>query len=187
VHASFIVRQMGHVKVTGDYLLEELAVKASRQATRSPAPLGDLTSPGFTVIRYNVSMFNIRRRSRKALTPLEQIIMDYLWAHANSTAEMCREGVSGQRALKDSTIRTILRNLEEKGFVAHEVEGRTFVYRALDTQRNVAVQAAQQIIDRFCGGSVEELLVGLVDNQLLEPRQLQRLAEKIASRKEKRA
>lgn len=112
--------------------------------------------------------------------------MDYLWGHANATAEMCREGVSGQRALKDSTIRTILRNLEEKGFVTHEVEGRTFVYRALDTQRNVAVQAAQQIIDRFCGGSVEELLVGLVDNQLLEPRQLQRLAEKIASRKEKK-
>jgi BlaI family transcriptional regulator, penicillinase repressor len=113
--------------------------------------------------------------------------MDYLWGRANSTAEMCREGVSGQRALKDSTIRTILRNLEEKGFVTHVVEGRTFVYRALDTPRNVAVQAAQQIIDRFCGGSVEELLVGLVDNQLLEPKQLQRLAEKIASRKEKKA
>ena len=48
-------------------------------------------------------------------------------------------------------------------------------------------QAAQQLIDRFCGGSVEELLVGLVDNQLLEPKQLQRLAEKIASRKEKKA
>ena len=44
----------------------------------------------------------------------------------------------------------------------------------------------QQLIDRFCGGSVEELLVGLVDNQLLEPKQLQRLAEKIASRKEKK-
>lgn len=112
--------------------------------------------------------------------------MDYLWAHANSTAEMCREGVSSRRALKDSTIRTILRNLEEKGFVTHTIDGRTFVYRALDTQRNVGVQAAQQVIDRFCGGSVEELLVGLVDNQLLEPKQLQRLAEKIASRKEKR-
>jgi predicted transcriptional regulator len=53
----------------------------------------------------------------------------------------------------------------------------------VETKRNVAVQAAQQLIDRFCGGSVEELLVGLVDNQLLEPKQLQRLAEKIASRK----
>src|SRR5580698_6949595 len=132
-------------------------------------------------------MFNIRRSRRKTLTPLEQVIMDYLWAHANSTAEMCREGVSGQRALKDSTIRTILRNLEEKGFVTHAVEGRTFVYRALDTPRNVAVQAAQQIIDRFCGGSVEELLVGLVDNQVLKPKELQQLADKIASRKERKS
>ena len=56
----------------------------------------------------------------------------------------------------------------------------------MDTPRNVAVQAALQLIDRFCGGSVEELLVGLMDNQVLEPKQLQRLADKIASRKEKK-
>jgi BlaI family transcriptional regulator, penicillinase repressor len=132
-------------------------------------------------------MFNIRRNRRKSLTPLEQLIMHHIWANADCTAEMCREGVAPQRALKDSTIRTILRNLEEKGYVTHRVEGRTFVYRAVDTPRNVAVQAAQQLIDRFCGGSVEELLVGLVDNQVLEPQQLQRLADKIASRKEKKA
>jgi predicted transcriptional regulator len=100
---------------------------------------------------------------------------------------MCREGVASQRTLKDSTIRTILRNLEEKGYLTHEVEGRTFVYRAVDTKRKVAVQAAQQLIDRFCGGSVEELLVGLVDNQVLEPELLRRLAEKIAAREEKKS
>jgi BlaI family penicillinase repressor len=132
-------------------------------------------------------MLNIRRSRRKALTPLEQLIMDYVWAHPGCTAEMCREGVTPQRALKDSTIRTILRNLEEKGYVTHDVDGRTFVYCAVDTPRNVAVQAAQQLIDRFCGGSVEELLVGLVDNQVLTKKQLQQLAEKIASRKEKKA
>jgi predicted transcriptional regulator len=113
--------------------------------------------------------------------------MGFVWTHPACTAEMCREGLAGQRQLKDSTIRTILRKLEEKGYVAHQVDGRTFVYRARDTQRNVAVQAAKQLIDRFCGGSVEELLVGLVDNQLLEPKQLRKLAEKIASRKEKKA
>jgi predicted transcriptional regulator len=118
---------------------------------------------------------------------LEQLIMDYVWAHSGCTAEMCREGVAGARDLKDSTIRTILRNLEEKGYVSHQVDGRTYVYAAVDTPRNVAVQAAQQLIDRFCGGSVEELLVGLVDNQVLAPKQLQRLADKIASRKEKKA
>jgi predicted transcriptional regulator len=127
-------------------------------------------------------MFNIRR---KTPTPLEQVLMDYVWAHPDCTAEMCREGLASQRKLKDSTVRTILRKLEEKGYVSHKVDGRTFVYRALDSRRNVGVQAVQQLIDRFCGGSVEELLVGLVDNQVLEPKQLQRLAEKIASRKEK--
>jgi BlaI family transcriptional regulator, penicillinase repressor len=130
-------------------------------------------------------MLNILRR--KTLTPLEQLLMDYVWAHPDCTAETCREGVSTHRPLKDSTIRTVLRKLEEKGYLTHEVDGRTFVYRAIDTKRNVAVQAAQQIIDRFCGGSVEELLVGLVDNQVLAPKQLRRLAEKIQSRKEKKS
>jgi len=130
-------------------------------------------------------MFNIR--SRKPPTPLEQFIMDYVWAHPDCTAESCREGVANERALKDSTVRTILRNLEEKGYVTHRVDGRTFVYRAVDTRRSVAVQAARQLIDRFCGGSVEELLVGLVDHQVLAPKQLQRLADKIAARKEKKA
>jgi predicted transcriptional regulator len=125
--------------------------------------------------------------NRKAPTPLEQFIMDYVWSHPGCTAEAVREGLARERRLKDSTIRTVLRKLEEKGYVAHEVDGRTFLYRAVDTKRNVAVQAAQQLIDRFCGGSVEELLVGLVDNQVLGPKQLKRLAEKIASRKEKKA
>jgi predicted transcriptional regulator len=130
-------------------------------------------------------MFNTR--NRKSPTALEQVILDYVWANPNCTAENCREGLAPERPLKDSTIRTILRKLEEKGYVAHDVEGRTFLYRAADTKRNVAVEAARQLIDRFCGGSVEELLVGLVDNQVLEPKQLQRLAEKIAARKGKKS
>jgi BlaI family transcriptional regulator, penicillinase repressor len=109
--------------------------------------------------------------------------MEHVWSHPNCTAETCREGVAARRALKDSTIRTVLRTLEEKGYVTHDVDGRTFLYRAVDTKRNVAVEAARQLIDRFCGGSVEELLVGLIDNQVLEPKQLQRLAAKIDSRK----
>ena len=124
--------------------------------------------------------------SRKPPTALEQIILDYVWTHPDCTAEMCREGLAGQRRLKDSTIRTVLRKLEEKGYVTHQVAGRTFVYRASHTKRNVAVRAVQQLIDRFCDGSVEELLVGLVDNQVLSQKQLQKLAEKIASRREKK-
>jgi len=122
----------------------------------------------------------------KVPSPLEQILLNYLWEHPDSTAEACREGLEAERRLKDSTIRTILRSLEAKGFVTHVLEGRTFIYRAVDSRRDVAVEAAKQLIDRFCRGSVEELLVGLVDKQMLRPEQLERLAKKIADRKEKK-
>lgn len=113
--------------------------------------------------------------------------MDYVWKHSDCTAEMCREGMAGERTLKESTVRTILNNLEKKGYVTHQVRGRTYVYRAVDTKRSVAVEGARQLIDRFCGGSVKELLVGMVDNQMIKPNDLRALAEEIASRKEKKA
>jgi predicted transcriptional regulator len=128
-------------------------------------------------------MFNTSRRTP---SQLEQFVLEYVWAHPDCTAEECREGLAGERALKDSTIRTILRNLEAKGHVTHKVAGRAFAYRAVHTKRNWAAMVTQQLIDRFCGGSVEELLIGLVDNQVLQPKQLHRLAERIAARKEKR-
>jgi BlaI family penicillinase repressor len=112
--------------------------------------------------------------------------MDYVWAHPACTAETCREAMASQHPFKESTIRTILKNLERKGYVTHEVRGRTFFYRAVDSKRSVTVEAARQLIDRFCGGSVRELLVGLVDDQLIEPGELRQLAEEIASRKERR-
>jgi BlaI family penicillinase repressor len=142
-----------------------------------------LTAGPSNVISYNVTELNDKR---KLLTPLEQMLMDYVWTHPDCTADACREGLAKQKKLKDSTIRTVLRKLEEKGYASHSVDGRTFLYRAIDSRRNVAVQAAKQLIDRFCGGSVEELLVGLVDNQLLEPKQMQRLADKITARKGKK-
>jgi len=113
--------------------------------------------------------------------------MDYVWKYPDCTAEMCRQGTLSHRVFKESTVRTILKNLEKKGYVTHEVRGRTFFYRAVDSKRSVAVEAAKQLIDRFCGGSLRELLVGMVDNQMIKPNELRRLAEEIASRKERGA
>src|SRR5262245_52676402 len=123
---------------------------------------------------------------RRPLTRLEHVIMDWVWEHPACTADAVRAGVASQRPLKDSTIRTVLRSLEDKGYVHHDVDGRTYVYRAVETSRNVAVHNAQQLIERLCGGSVEDFLVGLVDNQVLEAKELKRLAEKIATRKGKK-
>ncbi len=106
--------------------------------------------------------------------------MDYLWSHGPSTAEACREALASSRPMKDSTIRTVLRRLETKGYLTHEVDGRTFVYKPCDKPQNVAVRAVKNIIDRFCGGSAEELVLGMVDNDVIDRKQLERLARRIA-------
>ena len=119
----------------------------------------------------------------KGLGQIEQLVMDYVWANGPCSAEACREALAGSRPMKESTVRTILRRLEEKGFVAHEVSGRTYIYRALQARQNVAVRAVKNIIDRFCGGSAEELLVGMVQNSVIRRDQLEKLARRIAQEK----
>ena len=118
-----------------------------------------------------------------SLGALEQLVMEHIWTHGPATAEQCRQALTPRHAMKDSTVRTVLRRLEEKGFLRHEVEGRTFIYQALQARRNIAARAVRHIVDRFCGGSVEQLLVGMVENEVLDGTELQRLAQKIADKK----
>src|SRR6202171_1574909 len=125
-------------------------------------------------------MTNTRQARLKNLGEVEQIVMDYIWTHGPSSAESCREALASSRPMKDSTIRTVLRRLEEKGYLTHESEGRTFIYKASDARQNVAVRAVKNIIDRFCGGSAEALLLGMVDNDVLDRKQLERLARRVA-------
>lgn len=128
-------------------------------------------------------MTNTRQLRLKNLGEVEQSVMDYIWSHGPSTAESCREALAVSRPMKDSTIRTVLRRLEEKGYLTHQVDGRTFIYRAADGRQSVAVRAVKNIIDRFCGGSAEELVLGMVDNEVLDRKQLERLARRISERK----
>lgn len=112
------------------------------------------------------------------LGELERSILMIVWRMGAVTAEQVREELG--RPLKDSTIRTVLRRLEEKGYLAHDVENRTFLYRPAQSRQRVAGRAVKRIVDWFCDGSVEALLVGLVDSKVLDRAELQRLAERIA-------
>jgi predicted transcriptional regulator len=117
------------------------------------------------------------------LGELERSILSLVWHHNAMTAEQVREALA--KPLKDSTIRTVLRRLEEKGYLAHAVESRTFVYRPAESRQNVASRAVQRIVDWFCEGSVENLLVGMVDAKVLGRDELQRLAAHIAEVRQK--
>lgn len=112
------------------------------------------------------------------LGDLEREVLSIVWRMGTVTAEQAREDLA--RPLKDSTVRTVLRRLEEKGYLKHSVENRTFVYRPAESRQRVAARAAKRIVDWFCEGSVEALLVGMVDQKVLGRGELERLARRIA-------
>jgi predicted transcriptional regulator len=124
-----------------------------------------------------------RNTQSRPLTGLQQAILDVLWGGGAATAEMVREALQPRHRLKDSTVRTLLRRVEAKGHVRHRVEGRVFVYEATVRPRRLAARAVQQVIERFCSGSVEQFLLGMVDEQVVSAEEIQRLARKIRSRK----
>ena len=105
--------------------------------------------------------------------------MDYVWAHAPVSAGAVRKGIRDSWPMKESTVRTVLLRLEQKGYLTHTVQGRAYIYRAAEQPIKVAARAVRHIIDRFCGGSAEELVLGMVDHKVVSPTQLKRLLARI--------
>ena len=122
---------------------------------------------------------------RSPLTELENDVMQAVWKIAPCTVESVHEIVSRKHKLKEASTRTLLRRLEKKGYLTHESDGRAYVYRAAEPARNIAARAVKQIIDRFCRGSVEELVSGMVESKVLSERQMAQLEKFVRGRKSK--
>ncbi len=129
----------------------------------------------------HVTVCSVTRRNiqRRPLTELQQAILDRLWSGGPATAEQIREALVPAHRLKDSSVRTLLRRLEARGYVSHRLEGKAFVYVATMAPKRVAAHSVRQIIDRFWSGSVEQFLTGMVDERILTPAEIARLARKI--------
>ena len=80
------------------------------------------------------------------LGELERAILELVWEQGVMSADQVRERLTQQgRPLKESTIRTVLRRLEEKGYLTHATESRTFLYRPAASRQVVAGRAVQRI------------------------------------------
>jgi BlaI family penicillinase repressor len=110
------------------------------------------------------------------LGDLEHEIANLIWTQGPMTAAAVRKLLP--RPLKDPTIRTVLRRLEEKGYFKHKLENGAFMYYATESREEVAAKAVQGIVDRF-GGSLEDVLAGMVKAALIEPAQLQTIAGRL--------
>jgi BlaI family transcriptional regulator, penicillinase repressor len=122
-------------------------------------------------------------RVRPPFTDLENEVMQAVWDGGTCTVEAVHQVVSRKRSLKETTTRTLMRRLEQKGYLRHESDGRAYVYRAAEPARSLAARAVRQIIDRFCQGSVEELVSGMVEAKVLNKEDIDKLEKFVRNRR----
>ena len=126
-------------------------------------------------------------RVRAPLTQLESDVMQAVWSAAPCTVEAVHQIVARKHKLKEASTRTLLRRLEKKGYLTHDSDGRAYVYRAVEPARSLAARAVRQIIDRFCRGSVEELVSGMVEAKAFTETDMAELEKVVRSRRSKRS
>ena len=100
-------------------------------------------------------------------------VMNVLWDHGSGTVADVRAALPADLAY--TTVLTILRNLEEKGLVAHETEGRAHRYFPTFSRQKAQSSAVSRLMSTLFSGSAEELLVHLVGARKLSAEQLERV------------
>lgn len=115
------------------------------------------------------------RPRSESLTKRESQIMEVLWSGEPQTAEQVRAALPDDP--HDSSVRTLLRILEAKGYVAHETRGKAYLYRPAVPREKAQRRAIRGILTHLFGGSAESLVLRLLEDEQITPDQLDEIRQ----------
>lgn len=126
-----------------------------------------------------MSAVSPRRTRLGDLTPAQLEVMRVVWERREATAADVHEALSAKRSVAPTTVLTLLRRLEARGWLAHRVVGRAHVYRATrDRARSVGAILAR-LRDVAFGGSTEGLVSTLLDAGSVTPEEIRALRARL--------
>ena len=115
----------------------------------------------------------------KQLGRVQLQIMQVLWERGRATARDITDALNESGEIAHSTVQTLLRQLEEKGSVGHEVRDRTFIFFPLVEEQSVTQNATRDLIDRLFGGDAAGLVAYLLEQERIPRKELQDLRKLI--------
>jgi BlaI family penicillinase repressor len=122
--------------------------------------------------------------STPRLGRVQLMIMQVLWKKGRANAREITAALNSTEPIAHSTVQTLLRKLEAKGAIEHEVDDRTFVFRPKVKEDRVKRGAARDLLDRVFGGSVAELVSYLLQNERVPAAELHQIHKLIERQKE---
>lgn len=113
------------------------------------------------------------------LTEGELRIMDVIWKLGSGSVRDVASVLQEENAVAYNTVQTMLRILEQKGYLRHETSGRTFIYFPLIERQKARAAAVKQLISSFFDDSPRSLLVNLLEDEELDAAEIARLKKLI--------
>lgn len=121
------------------------------------------------------------RKRSPTLTDGETRLMNVLWKRGRATVGDVIDALPRRHAVAYNTVQTMLRILEDKGYVTHDQIGRAFVYRPLVEQRAARRRALGHLIKGLFDNSPSLVVLDVLQDERLDPSEMQRLKRLIAS------
>ena len=119
------------------------------------------------------------RQRSPALTDAEARLMNILWEKQRVTVGEVVAALQAKQPVSYSTVQTILRILETKGYVQHEKAGRAFVYRPIVDQRRARRLALRHLLSRLFDNSPSLLVLNVLEDERMHPDELKQLMKLI--------
>ena len=119
------------------------------------------------------------RTPSRSLTDAEARVMAVLWESQSATVADVVRALSKRRVVSYSTVQTILRILETKGYVAHDKVARAFIYRPLVDERQARRRALRHLVSRLFKGSPSLLVLNVLEDERIDPNELRQLKKLI--------
>jgi len=132
-------------------------------------------------------------KSESPLTDAQREIMEIVWDRVEVTVSEVRRALANRRELARNTVQTMIVRLEEKGWLTHRTQGRTFIYSANRPRAASLGVKVAQMVDQLFAGSPEEMVTALIEYRGLSPDEAGRIrdmideAEQNANKREKQS
>jgi predicted transcriptional regulator len=126
-----------------------------------------------------------KRNSEIRLGRLELQIMNVVWDRGKATVHEVKKALSHRKPAY-STILTMMRKLEAKGYLEHDVDQRTYVYRPTISQKAVRHGIIGDILDRLFDGSASLLLNSLAEQNRISEKELIEIRKLIKEKERER-
>ena len=119
------------------------------------------------------------RRQSPALTDAEAQVMAVLWRLKTASVGDVVNTINETRQVTYSTVQTMLRILETKGYVTHDKVARAFIYRAVIDERQARRRALRHLVSRLFEGSPSLLVLNVLEDEEIDPAERKRLRKLI--------